>query len=555
MLNPMPRRRQGLLLAAASAAVPFMVCAPSIAQVSTDARTVSIELRDARMEEAITALTGKSGVNVVVVPGSYNKVTLNINELPLQRALKAIVEAAGGQIEDADGITYIRPAAAKVEVKAEPKIEAPVVVKRAPMIWTKIDVKYLPPRDLVKLLNNPQGTELFKYDVKMPDMTPKALGGAPAQFATTPGLNPFGPQGANGFSGGPTPEPTLDVAGQRGGFGGGGGMGGMGGGMGGMGGGMGGMGGGRGGAGQGGGANGGLGGGNGGFGQGQNGQGGQLLPDGIRNLISGDGDNSLIVQGEPQAIEELKSIVRFLDVAPKQVMIKAEFVTVNINDAQGFGIDWKISPAGNLDMNIAPTTFNAAPSVTVAYASGNAVAALRAAATKNTSNILQAPMITTSNNQPASISTFLTTTIFINQQVVTAFGSFTQTLPVQIPVQSGLQVQPHINGDGTVSMFLTPQLSSFRVVPGVGSQPSFETSTQFLTTFRRLKTGETMVLGGFITNREDKNETRVPLLSDLPIIGNLFTQKSKSSNGQEILVFITPTILEDPGTSTGGTSL
>ena len=551
MLNPMPRRRQGLLLAAASAVVPFMLCAPSFAQATTDARTVSIELRDARMEEAITALTGKSGVNVVVVPGNYNKVTLNINELPLQRALKAIVEAAGGQIEDADGITYIRPAAVKVDTKAEPKVEAPVVVKRAPMIWSKIDIKFIAPRDLVKLLNNPQGTELFKYDIKLPDMMPKALGGAPAQFVTSPGLNPFAPQGGNGFAGAPIAEPTLDVAGQRGGMGGG--MGGMGGGMGGMGGGMGGMGGGgRGGAGQGGGNNGGAGG---GFGQGQNGQGGQLLPDGIRNLISGDGDNSLIVQGEPQAIEELKSIVRFLDVAPKQVMIKAEFVTVNINDAQGFGIDWKITPAGNLDVNIAPTTFNAAPSVTVAYASGNAVAALRAAATKNTSNILQAPMITTSNNQPASIFTSLTTTIFINQQVVTAFGSFTQTLPVQIPIQSGLQVQPHINGDGTVSMFLTPQLSSFRVVPGVGSAPSFETSTQFLTTFRRLKTGETMVLGGFITNREDKNETRVPLLSDLPIIGNLFTQKSKSSNGQEILVFITPTILEDPGSSTGGTSL
>jgi len=235
-------------------------------------------------------------------------------------------------------------------------------------------------------------------------------------------------------------------------------------------------------------------------------------------------------------------------------MIKAEFVTVNISDAQGFGIDWKITPAGNLDMNIAPTTFNAAPSVTVAYASGNAVAALRAAATKNTSNILQAPMITTSNNQPATIQAFLTTTIFVNQQVITAFGSFTQTLPIQIPVQSGLNVTPHINGDGTISMFLTPQLSSFRVVPGVGTQPGFETTTQFLTTFRRLKNGETMVIGGFITNREDKNETRVPLLSDLPIIGNLFTQRSKAANGQEILVFITPTVLEDPGNS-GGISL
>ena len=534
---------------AAAVAVPFMIASSSVAQDAVDTHTVSLEIRDARMEDAITALTGKSGVNVVVVPGSYNKVTVNINEFSLQRALKAIVDAAGGQIEIADGITYIRPAAVKTEPKASPKVAEPVVVKRVPMIWTKIDIKFLPPRDLVRLLNNPQGTELFRYDVKMPDMTPKALGGAPAQFATPNAFNPFAgaintPAGNLGL------DPTLDVAGQRGGMGGG--MGGMGGGMGGMGGGMGGggLGGGQRG-GQGGGNNGGLGGG----GQGQNGQGGQLLPDGIRNLISGDGDNSLIVQGEPAAIEELKSIVRFLDVAPKQVMIKAEFVTVNISDAQGFGIDWKITPAGNLDVNIAPTTFNAAPSVTVAYASGNAVAALRAAATKNTSNILQAPMITTSNNQPASISTFLTTTIFINQQVVTAFGSFTQTLPVQIPVQSGLQVQPHINGDGTVSMFLTPQLSSFRVVPGVGSQPSFETSTQFLTTFRRLKTGETMVLGGFITNREDKNETRVPLLSDLPIIGNLFTQKSKARNGQEILVFITPTILEDPGSTTGGIGL
>ena len=556
MRNQSRRAQRGVLMAAWALAAPVVMIQPAKAQDSVPAgATVTLELRDARMQDAVTALTAKSGMNIVIVPGAYQNVTLKLAEMPVDKALKAIASAAGATLEESDGIYYLRPAGFK---QSEPKVEAkpapvpaaePVVVapRKGPMIWAKLELKFLPPKAALAILRNDQSGQLFASDTRFAELQPRVLGGAPAQFAINPSnpLAPAAPQAPASnrgpVQGGPEVGGT-DGAGQRGG------MGGMGGGFGGMGGGFGGMGGGFGGQG---GLNGG--GGAGGFGQGgaQGQGGGALLPDGIRNLITGDSDNSLIVQGEAQAIEELKQIIRFLDVAPKQLMIKAEFVTVNISDAQGFGIDWKITPAGNLDMNIAPTTFNAAPSVTMAYASGNAVAALRAAATKNTSNILQAPMITTSNNQPAMIQTFLTTTIFINQQVITAFGSFTQTLPIQIPVQSGLNVTPHINGDGTISMFLTPQLSSFRVVPGVGTSPGFETSTQFLTTFRRLKNGETMVIGGFITNREDKNETRVPLLSDLPIIGNLFTQRSKAANGQEILVFITPTVLDDPGTSTG----
>lgn len=554
MRNQSRRETRSVLMAAWALTAPALLSQPARAQDGIPAgATVTLELRDARMQDAVTALTSKSGMNIVIVPGNYQNITLKLAEMPVDRALRAIASAAGATLEEADGIYYLRPASAKpTEPKPEPKpAPAPEVVvapvKRAPTVWSKIDLKYVPPRAMLALLKNPESNQLFAYDTRFAELQPRVIGGAPAQFSLNP-ANPLAPAAgaqpgaeALGQGGAGRDQNSSDSAGQRGGFGGGGIGGGIGGG------GRGGFGG----AGQGGFPGGGAGG-AGGFGNqggqpGQQGGGGALLPEGIRNLIAGDGDNSLVVQGEPQAIEELKSIVRLLDVAPKQLMIKAEFVTVNISDAQGFGIDWKITPAGNLDMNIAPTTFNAAPSVTMAYASGNAVAALRAAATKNTSNILQAPMITTSNNQPASITTFLTTTIFINQQVITAFGSFTQTLPVQIPVQSGLNVTPHINGDGTISMFLTPQLSTFRVVPGVGTQPGFETSTQFLTTFRRLKNGETMVIGGFITNREDKNETRVPLLSDLPIIGNLFTQKSKAANGQEILVFITPTILDDPG--------
>jgi type II secretory pathway component GspD/PulD (secretin) len=54
-----------------------------------------------------------------------------------------------------------------------------------------------------------------------------------------------------------------------------------------------------------------------------------------------------------------------------------------------------------------------------------------------------------------------------------------------------------------------------------------------------------MVLGGFITKQEDREERRVPLLSDLPIIGNLFIQRSRRVVGSEVLIFVTATIIED----------
>jgi len=107
-------------------------------------------------------------------------------------------------------------------------------------------------------------------------------------------------------------------------------------------------------------------------------------------------------------------------------------------------------------------------------------------------------------------------------------------------IANPLAVLPHINGDNTITMFLQPSLSTIDI-QGSG----FRATTQTLTTTRIIKSGETMVLGGFITRQEALQIRKVPLLSDLPIIGNLFTQRTRASTGAEVLVFITPVIIED----------
>lgn len=530
---------------------------------ATDERLVSVDVRGARLEETIISLTGGNGSlnNVVIVNEegkNFGLVTLRLTDQPLRRVLEAIARSAGAVLENEDGIYYLKhgngltkpaPKQEPTSVAVAPQTATAVPVAAAPTVaaartrgntqWQKVKLNYMLPSVFSRVLDNP--VYLQVYESHIPDIEPKLrstaiLPGGPANQMIGPdGLPLRQPQsapvsGVAGSSGGRSGE-APDAGGQRGGFsgapGGGGGFGGPGGAGGGFGG------------------PGGIGGPGGNAGGAPGGAGGQqgatLRPPGITNIISHDADNALLVEyDDVEDLNRLREIIRLLDVAPKQVIIKAEFVAVNVQDSDAFGIDWRFQPAGNLDVVIPPEA-GSTPTLTMAYASGNAVANLRLSLIKNTGNILQAPIISTINNRPATINFSDTITIFQNQNIITQAGIVSNPQPVQLQSFNGLSVLPHINGDNTITMFLTPQLSTIDPQAGGGFRQTF----QQITTTRIIKSGETMVIGGFITKQESVQVRKVPLLSDLPIIGNLFTQRNRTNNGSEVLVFVTPTIIED----------
>ncbi|MGC4045147.1 MAG: hypothetical protein QM758_15255 [Armatimonas sp.] len=100
-------------------------------------------------------------------------------------------------------------------------------------------------------------------------------------------------------------------------------------------------------------------------------------------------------------------------------------------------------------------------------------------------------------------------------------------------------------------MQVAPSLTTQTVTIGANGLPTSTQKSQTVNAYRRLRNGETMVVGGFINRQVSETDDRVPLLSQLPIIGRLFQQKSKISRGSEILIFITPTIVDpdNPGSS------
>lgn len=507
-----------------------------------------VNIVDADLRSAVNILKTTYGIDVVLEnPGDkpYGLVNVSLSNRPVDFVLRRIASSAGAFVRFEDGVYVIGPEdAAPKKPKPEPVVAAPSpaepVVRQRTHV-ERIRLQYTRPSEIKEILLGNANENLVNGLIQQinsglfvdpigaraltgPKM-PTALFDAKGQPVQQQSVPPVVPT-ANPIA--PAPGSNQGGEGQRGGFGGGGIGGGIGGGRGG--GGLGGIGG------------GGIGGG--GIG-GQGAGAANLLPDGIQSVTAYDVDNTLIVRYDTDdALRELKEIVRLLDIAPKQLSIKADFIQVQQDDLRSFGIDWQVSRGGLT----ATTGQSATGEVVVNYATGNLVAALRTSLVEGRGRIVNSPMATTTNNVPVTLTISTTVPIITNS---VAFGNNGQgiTVPnIQLyPVSSGIFVIPRINGDNSISMFVMPFVSDILsevANPAGGTIPII--TQQLVPVLRRIGNNETMVIGGLIKKNDRTSTKKVPLFADLPLIGSLFRSTTTTVSDSELLVFITPTILPDP---------
>jgi type II secretory pathway component GspD/PulD (secretin) len=273
-------------------------------------------------------------------------------------------------------------------------------------------------------------------------------------------------------------------------------------------------------------------------------QGSALLPKGIDFIMPYDLDNSLIVRGDEEGLEEMKNLVRQLDVAPKQIMIKAEFVEISTDDASTLGIDWRLERLGTTFSN----TFNTVGNVMVGYANGNVIANLKASLANSKGKLVNGPLISTMNNVPATIQIGKSYPYWTSTTTYDSRGNPITNYTVQfLDVATELLVLPRVNNsDNSITCTIQPTISDS---PGTQKGPDGTevpiVTEQTLQTTRRVANGETIVLGGIIRKEESSSVSKIPLLGNLPIIGPLFSSTSKLSKNTELLIFLTPTIVPD----------
>ena len=235
------------------------------------------------------------------------------------------------------------------------------------------------------------------------------------------------------------------------------------------------------------------------------------------------------------------------DVAPKQVTVKVEFITTSSSNSRSLGFDW-LYERGTVFFGVRPGSFaRAGDPIFLNYATGNVASRMRALLSTGKGKVVQAPIIRTLNNQPASVLSQVQTSIFISQVVSVGNGQII-TVPqlVNFTITTGLNVAPRINDDGYITMFINVPVQDFgQIRRGPNGEEVPDLLSQTISVVARVKNGETIALGGLTRKSDTGSESRFPILGDLPIIGQFFRSTNAEKNNTELLIFVTPNIIED----------
>ena len=292
-------------------------------------------------------------------------------------------------------------------------------------------------------------------------------------------------------------------------------------------------------------------------------------------------NNALVIAASPGAITELLNVVRKLDVPRKQVLIEA--IVAEISEDQAKRLSVQLAAAGSeggaiinfndlmpaliglgLKDEIAGEDLAALP-LGRGFTGGGATwdddkkrgfgVLLEALKSDASTNILSTPSIVTLDNQEATIS--------VGQEVPFITGNYVSTNnSVNNPFQTierkeigvKLVVTPQINDGQVVRMAIEQETSNLLASAASAGTVDVVTAKRLITTNVMVGDGEFLILGGLIDESFTNEDSRVPVLGSIPVLGHLFRSKSRGSNQSVLMVFIRPTVLDPQGGASTVTS-
>jgi len=281
------------------------------------------------------------------------------------------------------------------------------------------------------------------------------------------------------------------------------------------------------------------------------------LAEGIRSLLSNDGrfnlDRTAALLQVTDSTSRLDRVEQYLEAvmirATRQVQIEAKVIEVELRDEFSAGINWRsvlggLTNSANISQTLAPATGGA---FTLSMNVGDFSALLNAFATQGTVNVLSSPRVTAMNNEPAimRIGTqdvyFVTTT-----QVDPTTGQILQSTVTPQSLTEGvvLSVTSQISADGIIHMSINPSITERT---GVATSRLGDTvpivSVRETDTLVRVREGETIVIAGLMQDRTSLDQSKVPVLGDVPFVGNLFKRTERRRSKTDLVILLTPTLM------------
>lgn len=260
--------------------------------------------------------------------------------------------------------------------------------------------------------------------------------------------------------------------------------------------------------------------------------------------------NTLLVTGPPQSFSTVEKLINDLDKRALQIFIQVAIVDVTLDNSTKFGVEWKwnsenMVPGTTNPKSSSSTNFDLkAQTLGFKYSvlSNNLQALLAALETQSNVKVYSTPSITTANNVKAVISIGQDLP-YVTSDNTNQNGVVTRTVDFKT-VSISLTVTPHVNGtSGLISLDVIQTINEL-----IGRDVELNspiTANRQATTTVMVQDGQTIVIGGIIKENNSRALSGVPILSKIPLIGELFKSRTNTKQKSELMVFMTPHILKD----------
>ncbi|MBV4413164.1 type II secretion system secretin GspD [Enterobacteriaceae bacterium YMB-R22] len=276
--------------------------------------------------------------------------------------------------------------------------------------------------------------------------------------------------------------------------------------------------------------------------------------------------NSLIVNAVPGVMNELENVIARLDIRRPQVLVEAIIAEVQNADGLSLGIQWAQKNVGAIQFTgsglpitrvmagmdsyqrngevpsslaSAMAAFNG---IAAGFYSGNWAMLLTALSSDSKNNILATPSIVTLDNKEASFNVGQEVPVLTGSQTTSGDNIFNTVERKTVGIK--LKVKPQINDGDSVLLEIEQEVSSV-ADNSRASELGVTFNTRTVNNAVLVTSGATVVVGGLLDHSSRESASKVPLLGDIPLLGNLFRYKSKSREKRNLMLFIRPTIIRD----------
>jgi general secretion pathway protein D len=289
-------------------------------------------------------------------------------------------------------------------------------------------------------------------------------------------------------------------------------------------------------------------------------------------VVADKDNNTILIVATPAEYSVIEAALKKLDIPQRQVVIDVTIAEVTLTDEIDFGVEWLFKGgapsgrgAGGLLTRTTPFNPGGVPTTTTTGSTttastglsilngftyliqnanfpGGIQAALHLLDTYGNTKVISNPHLSALDNQKATIK--VGNRIPIQQQTLVGGTTNAVTTTAQY-IDTGvlLQVTPHINAGGLVTLEVDAEVST----PGATTDPTVAPpiNTRSVQTLLAVPTGQTMVMGGLISEDNQNSSKGLPLISRIPILGGLFGDQSLTNNRTELVLFITPRVVEN----------